>query len=266
MSKIFFSDLDGTLLTKEKKIGPKTRRALDDFVAAGNHFAICTGRGMDSVQMVREELDLHYPGMYAVAFNGAEIYDCDAEETIFRVGVPMDLVPGIFQTAQEYDIHCHTYTSDALVSPDEGEAMLYYNRVIRRPIIVTNDIVAALPEDPCKVIAIELHDAERLERFRGAIMERFGDTLTTVYSNPYYLEIFRKEAGKGSAVIRLAAHLGIRLEDTIAAGDEQNDISMIEAAGLGIAMCNATEEVKKSADVITAYDNDHDGLAEYLKV
>ena len=144
--------------------------------------------------------------------------------------------------------------------------MLYYNRVIRRPIIVTNDIVAALPEDPCKVIAIELHDAERLERFRGAIMERFGDTLTTVYSNPYYLEIFRKEAGKGSAVIRLAAHLGIRLEDTIAAGDEQNDISMIEAAGLGIAMCNATEEGKKSADVITAYDNDHDGLAEYLKV
>ena len=74
-----------------------------------------------------------------------------------------------------------------------------------------------------------------------------------------------KEAGKGSAVIRLSEYLNIPIENTIAAGDEQNDISMIEEAGLGIAMINAGDIVKKSADVITVYDNNNDGLAEFIK-
>jgi hydroxymethylpyrimidine pyrophosphatase-like HAD family hydrolase len=91
-----------------------------------------------------------------------------------------------------------------------------------------------------------------------------GDKLTLLYSNPYYLEIFPSEAGKGSAVKRLADILGVDIKDTLAAGDEQNDISMIQAAGCGIAMVNGTDLVKESADVITTYDNDHDGLAEFI--
>ena len=264
-TKIFFSDLDGTLLTKDKKISVKTKQALDEFAAAGNHFAICTGRGLDNVIDVSKKLNLNYSGMYFICYNGAQIYDVDAGKDIFRIGVPLDLIPGIFETALEYGIHVHTYTSDSLVSPDNGEEMQYYNRVIQRPIIVTDDIVSALPEDPCKVIAIELHDLDKLESFRLAIMENYSDTVTTVYSNPNYLEIFMKEAGKGSAVVRLAKHLNIPIENTMAAGDEQNDISMIEAAGLGIAMLNATDIVKKSADIITEFDNDHDGLEEYIK-
>ena len=263
--KIFFSDLDGTLLTKEKKISEKTRKALDDFVAAGNHFAICTGRGLDNVLDVVKELGLDYPGMYLICYNGAQIYDVDAGKDIFRIGVPLDLIPGIFETAAEYGIHAHTYTTDSLISPDNGEEMQYYNRVIKRPVVVTDDIVKALPEDPCKVIAIELHDLEKLESFRLAIMEKFSDKVTTVYSNPNYLEIFMKEAGKGSAVIRLAEHLNIPVENTIAAGDEQNDISMIEAAGIGVAMKNAVDMAKSAANVITEFDNDHDGLADILK-
>ena len=237
--------MDGTLLTKEKKISEKTKQALDEFAAAGNHFAICTGRGLDNVIPVSKELGLNYKGMYLICYNGAEIYDVDAGKDIFRIGVPRKLIPGIFETATEFGIHVHTYTSDSLV--------------------VTDDIVSALPEDPCKVIAIELHDLDKLERFRLAIMEKYSDTVTTVYSNPNYLEIFMKEAGKGSAVVRLAEHLNIPIEDTIAAGDEQNDISMIEAAGIGVAMKNAVDAAKKAADVITEFDNDHDGLEEIIK-
>ena len=92
-----------------------------------------------------------------------------------------------------------------------------------------------------------------------------GDRLTLLYSNPYYLEIFPSEAGKGSAVKRLAEYLNVPIENTFAAGDEQNDISMIEAAGCGIAMANATDLVKSKADVITKDDNDHDGLAPFIE-
>ena len=119
--------------------------------------------------------------------------------------------------------------------------------------------------EPCKVIAIELHDLDKLERFRLAIMEKYSDTVTTVYSNPNYLEIFMKESGKGSAVKRLAEYLDVPISNTYAAGDEKNDISMIEAAGCGIAMINASDEVKAYADVVTKADNNHDGLEELIR-
>ncbi|MCR4792031.1 MAG: Cof-type HAD-IIB family hydrolase [Lachnospiraceae bacterium] len=264
--KIFFSDLDGTLLTSDKRISARTKKALDDFVLRGNHFAICTGRGLDNVLDVSRNLEVDYPGSFLICYNGALIYDHDKEEVIFRVGVPLEMIPGIFEMAASHHVHAHTYTADSLVTPDNGEEMQYYNRVIKRPLIVTDDITGNLPEEPCKVIAIELHDLQKLERFRQAVMEKYGDRVTTVYSNPYYLEIFMKEAGKGSAVKRLSEYLGIPIAGTIAAGDEQNDISMIEEAGLGIAMANAGEEVKRAANAVTETDNDHDGLAPFLEL
>ena len=142
--------------------------------------------------------------------------------------------------------------------------MDYYRRVIKTPLIVTDDVMKELVNPPSKMIAIELHDHEKQERFRMALQEMVGDKLTLLYSNPYYMEIFPSEAGKGSVVQRLADYLGIDVKDTYAAGDEQNDISMIEAAGCGIAMVNATDLVKKSADVITKLDNNNDGLAEFI--
>ena len=177
--------------------------------------------------------------MNLICYNGAIIYECDTGKTVFRIGIPLDMIPGIFKTAADHNIHCHTYAAD--------------------------DIAGALEEDPCKVIAVELHDAEKLERFRKAIDSSIGDKVTTVYSNPYYLEIFMKEAGKGSAVKRLAGYLDIPIGNTYAAGDEKNDISMIEAAGCGIAMINASDDVKAYADVVTSLDNDHDGLEEFIR-
>ena len=263
--KIFFFDLDGTLLTSEKIISEKTRIALLEFVLEGNHVAICTGRGLDNVMDVSRKLQIDFPGSYLIGFNGGIIYECDTQKVISRIGIPINLIPGIFELASEHGIHCHTYASDHMVSPDDGEEMQYYNRVIQRPLVVTQDIAGNLSEDPCKVIAIELHDADKLERFKQAVDEKYAGVFTTCYSNPYYLEIFMKESGKGSAVKRLAEHLGIPIANTYAAGDEKNDISMIEAAGCGIAMINASDEVKAYADIVTKYDNDHDGLAELIR-
>ena len=118
--------------------------------------------------------------------------------------------------------------------------------------------------EPCKVICIELHDHEKQERYRHEMERLFGDRLQLMYSNDYYLELIPKESGKGSALIRLSEILGIPAENTIAAGDADNDISMIEAAGIGVAMLNAADTVKQVADVITKTDNDNDGLAEIL--
>ena len=262
--KIFFADLDGTLLTTEKTISPKTRAALDSFSCLGNYFAINTGRGLDSAKAVKEELGLNYKGTYLVAFNGAEIYDCDNNKDIYRIGIDFNLVSGIFEIARKHNIHCQTYRDDAIISLDKGEALQFYIKVIHTPVVVTDNILSELPVEPCKILAIELQDLDALEAFRLEIMEKYGDKVQTIYSHPTYLEIIPGEAGKGTAIGKLCDILGIPVENSIAAGDEQNDISMIQAAGVGIAMANATDNVKAAADIVTTMDNDHDGLAQFL--
>jgi Cof subfamily protein (haloacid dehalogenase superfamily) len=262
--KIFFFDLDGTLLNKEKRITDKTMDALRAFTDAGNHFCINTGRAIDSAKSVYYGLGLDFKGSFLGGSNGTEIYSVDDEKYIYKTGVELELVPKILDLAEEYGVHCHTYNETHIVSRHEGECMDYYRRVIKTPLLVTEDVMSQIHEPPSKMIAIELHDHEKQERFRKALAQMVGDKLTLLYSNPYYMEIFPSEAGKGSVVKRLADYLGIDVKDTYAAGDEQNDISMIEAAGCGIAMINGTDIVKNSADVITRFDNNNDGLAEFI--
>ncbi|WP_029230930.1 Cof-type HAD-IIB family hydrolase [Butyrivibrio sp. VCB2006] len=262
--KIFFFDLDGTLLNKQKEITPGTLEALKKFTDAGNHFCINTGRAIDSAKAVYDGLGLDFKGSYLCGSNGTEIYSVDEDRYVFKTGIPMEMVNPILDLADEYQVHCHTYNEDHIVSRHDGECMNYYRRVIKTPLIVTDNVMEHITQPPSKMIAIELHDHDKQERFRKALYEMTGGELTLLYSNPYYLEIFPATAGKGSAVIRLADILGIPVANTYAAGDEQNDISMIEAAGCGIAMMNGTDIVKKSADVITEYDNDHDGLAPFI--
>ncbi len=262
--KIFFFDLDGTLLNKEKKITDKTMEALRAFTEAGNHFCINTGRAIDSARSVYDGLGLDFKGSFLCGSNGTEIYSLDDEKYVFKTGVRLELVPRILDLAKEYDVHCHTYNETHIVSRWNGECMDYYRRVIKTPLIVAEDVMEYIKTPPSKMIAIELHDQEKQERFRMALQEMVGDELTLLYSNPYYMEIFPSIAGKGSAVKRLAEYLDIPMENTYAAGDEQNDISMIEAAGHGIAMINGTDIVKASADEITTLDNNNDGLAEFI--
>ena len=260
--KIFFFDLDGTLLTTKKDISPRTMDALKKFTDAGNYFCINTGRAIDSAKAVYRGLGLNFKGSF--------YYDKPLrravfeEKYVYKTGVPLELVPVIMDMAKEHDMHCHTYNDTHIVTAMNGECMEYYRRVIKTPLLVTDDVVKELTSPPPKMIAIELHDKVKQENFRKALDEVVGDKLTLLYSSPYYLEIFPKEAGKGNAVKRLADILGVPIENTYAAGDEENDISMLEAAGVGVAMLNAKDAVKKVSDVVTSYDNDHDGLADII--
>lgn len=263
-TKIFFTDLDGTLLTKEKKITPATMAALEAWSAAGNKFAICTGRAMHSAKDVRKTLGLNFPGTYVIGYNGGEIYDCDQDKIISRIPLTMEQVALVAKTAKEHGIHCQTYTDNNIISPADDEELHFYQRAIHTPAIICEDIVSALDKPPCKFVAIELHNKEKIENFRKALLPLVEGELNLIYSNDRYLEIFPYISGKGKAVEILCNFLNIPLSNALAAGDEANDISMIETAGIGIAMLNAKDSVKAVANIITKADNDHDGLAPVL--
>jgi HAD superfamily hydrolase (TIGR01484 family) len=166
--------------------------------------------------------------------------------------------------ADENNVYVHTYSDEYILTSKDDEEIQDYRSKVSTPVKFSPEPADYLDGPPCKVICIELHDHEKQEHFREKVKEKYGDILDTMYSSPYYLELIPKGFGKGTAVHELAKHLNIPIENTIAAGDAENDNSMLIEAGLGIAMLNAQESTKAAADVITDADCDHDGLAPFL--
>lgn len=263
--KLLFTDLDGTLLNNDSKVSAYTKAFLDEFLAAGNKLILSSGRPLNSVLEVKNDAGLTQKGIFLICNNGTLVYDCDNECPILEKRLPRVYVSYLQEQAKKYDLHIQTYRDDTIISPADDDEIKYYRRRIHLPLIVSPNLENALTKDPYKMLAISLDNFDKLEAFRKSISDWARNKIQTIYSNDMYLELFDWNAGKGNAVRFVCDYFGVPLSDAYAAGDADNDISMIEAAGTGIAMANATDQVKKYADVITDLDNDKDGLADMMK-
>lgn len=263
--KLLFTDLDGTLLNNDSLVSAGTKAFLDEFLAAGNKLILSSGRPRDSVLEVKNDAGLDQPGILLICSNGTQVYDCDSRQTIMEKRLPLPYISYLQKQAEKHGLHIQTYRADAIVSPAEDAEIAFYRRRIHMPLVVSPDLTDALTEEPFKMLAISLDAPDKLEAFRHGISDWAQGRIQTIYSNDMYLELFRHDAGKGNAVRFVCDYFGAPLSDAFAAGDADNDISMLEAAGTGIAMRNATDKVKKAADVITDLDNDHDGLADMMR-
>lgn len=263
--KILFTDLDGTLLNDQSMVSGNTKAFLDDFIHAGNKLVLTSGRPLKSILEVKELAGLDYPGILISASNGTQIYDCDSKTPILEKRLTLSQVSYLQAQAKAFGLHIQTYTDDAIVTAAEDEEIRYYRRRIHLPLLLAEDYASVLTKEPLKMLAIHLSDHDRLNAFCCHIADWAADKIQYIFSNDFYLELFHKDAGKGNSVRFVCDHFHIPLADSFAAGDADNDISMIQAAGCGIAMQNAAPEVKKAADVITPKDNDNDGLAEFMR-
>jgi hypothetical protein len=263
--KLLFTDLDGTLLNNDSKVSAGTKIFLDRFLAAGNKLILSSGRPLESIMEVKQEAGLTQKGIYCVCSNGTLIYDCDKACSIMEKRLPLPYIPYLQEQAQEHGLHIHTYRDNAVISPADDEEIRFYRLRIHLPLVISPNLADAVTEEPFKMLVISLHDFEKLDAFRRDISAWASDKIQAIYSNGMYLELIHKDAGKGNAVRFLCDYFGVPLSDAYAAGDAGNDISMLEAAGTGIAMANASDNVKTAADVITDLDNDHDGLADMMQ-
>lgn len=267
--KMLFTDLDDTLLNSQSQVSPETKAFLDEFLADGNRLVLSSGRPLMSVMEVKELAGLTQPGIFLSASNGTRVYDCDRKRTIRKFGLPFSYVTYLQEQAKALSLHIQTYrdsdTDDAVVSPADDEEIRYYRRKIHLPLVVSENLCDALTEEPCKMLAVSLHNYEKLETFRYNIADWAEGKVRSIYSSNIYLELFDWNAGKGSSLLFLCDYLGIPVSDTFAAGDAENDISMLDAAGCGIAMKNAADKVKAHADVVTDLDNDRNGLADMMR-
>lgn len=262
--KLLFSDLDGTLLNNESRVSPGTKAFLDDFLAAGNKLILSSGRPLLSVLEVKRDAGLTQSGIFLSCNNGTLVYDCDRACSVLEKRLPLSYISYLQKQASAYGLHIQTYRDDAVISPADDAEIRFYRQKIHLPLIVSPDLACALTKGPFKMLAISLHDFDRLEAFRLGISDWAENKIRTIYSSDMYLELFDWDAGKGSAVRFLCDYFNVPLSDAYAAGDADNDISMLKAAGTGIAMQNASDKVKSCADVVTGLDNDQDGLARTM--
>lgn len=264
--KALFSDLDGTLLNDQKEITAGNKIAISKALAEGHKVIISTGRPLVSAIKQAKILQLDGPGCYLIAYNGGVLYNMERREIISQVPIPVDLVKMVFDEANRRNIHIQTYNdTSVLVEPRcDDDDIKQYCSLTNMTYEVIPDI-GYLKQEPIKMLLIINGDPSPIEEFRKWITTQAGDRLDSFHSSDDYVEIVAKGLNKGNALRQMAALLNIPMENTYAAGDAANDISMIQAAHTGIGMYNGTDEVKAAADYITCRDNNHDGIAEVIE-
>lgn len=262
--KILFSDMDGTLLTSEKLVSPSMHRLLTKMVQSGNRLVLSSGRSLASILKAAKRADLLFPDTLIIAANGNEIYDYDGGTFLLQKTVPLDIAQKIIDLAHELGIHIQSYTSTHVVCEKEDAEWAHYQKRTATEAVFSDDILKTVGHAPFKLLAINLESRKNLAVLQQQVLQLYGDVVTAIFSCDEYLEIFDKTAGKGNAIRFVCDHFNIPLSNAVAAGDAENDISMLDIAGVGVAMANADPEVKKHADFITQRDNDHDGLAEAI--
>lgn len=264
--KILFMDLDGTLLTDSKDITTENMEAIHKAIAAGHAVVVTTGRPLASTVLLLERLGLTKPGCYAITANGSVIYDAHKKENIFECGVNKDIVREAFDVAYQFHIHPQTYSATKVLVEHDNKEIQYYSNSIKMDYEVVERIEDALECDPIKMLFIDLEDRSKLEAFRK-YMEPYTEKnhLEVFFSCEQYLEMTPHGINKGSAVRYMSDFLQVPMENTIGAGDAENDITMLKAVHTSCVMKNARPEMHQYGSYITKRDNNHSGIAEIIE-
>ncbi len=260
--KLLVVDLDGTLLTTDKKILPRDLEAISRLTAGGHYFAFNTGRPVQSALPIAEEYGFdRLDHFYIIAYNGALIYDCSHRKTIETHPMKRSAVRLIFDEAKKAQLHCHTYDKNHVIAEWETEILREYTRIIRMPTMILEDASAWTAAEPLKVIVAKVNDRKCLEDFLEGIRPKILGEAEAVFSSEILLEFSDVGVDKGSGTLELCKLLGVDPSDTVAVGDQENDLALLRVAGLSCAMKNAAPCLKEAADIITEEDNDHGGIS-----
>lgn len=261
--KILFTDLDGTLLNDQKEIPERNRVEIHKAIASGHIVTVATGRTFESALKVVDELGLNLPGCYLICYNGAMVYDFKQKKALIDIRLKKEQVAYLFSEAYRYDLYIQTYQEGKIWTNFDCPELEHYQNASKLEKEIHEDVVHDLIEDPHKVVLIGFQK-EKLKQFQQDHLEWEEKNCASLFSCNEYLEYCPFQATKGEALKFIASHLNIAIENTIAVGDEENDISMLLAAGCGVAMGNAKDDVKKQADYTTLSNNDC-GVAQVIK-
>lgn len=251
-------DLDDTLLRSDRTISDYTVAVLRRASAQGIHILPASGRARDSMRPFVERLGC---AECYISCNGAEVWDGKTHALLKRETLPVALAREVAEFAAERDCYAQTYSGAKFYYSREGQ----YARAYAESSMLTGeyvgDLAAFITAPTSKILMMD--DPGKIAHMLAEARERFSGRAAVTCSKPYFLEINPLRATKGVALQWCGDRLGFAPENAVAFGDSLNDLSMLEAAGLGIAMGNAREDVKRRVHTV-CLTNDEDGVARYI--
>lgn len=254
---LIFSDFDGTLLKNDLTVDKSVADAIAGYINRGGRFVVCTGRMAMSLDGWLDYLGIGGQEIAVVGFQGSFIADT-AGNVLYECVVPHESVDKILEFAEKHGIYSHFYDKANVYIKEENRINLEYRSITGAPLKTVGNLRAYLKAHPkisvLKVMLV-VDPAEATRIYAECGTEDFGE-VDYYMSSESYLEFASRNGGKGVGLRKVAELYGVPIEKTIAIGDSQNDISMLKAAGLGVAVGNARDDVKAAADYVTVTNDE----------
>ncbi|MDR1532728.1 MAG: Cof-type HAD-IIB family hydrolase [Clostridiales bacterium] len=262
MYKLLMTDLDGTLLDDAARIPPKNAALIKEATARGIKVVISSGRSFLSLARFEEALGLMRPGGYGIAFNGAVVYETDSRRHIRDLRLENHVFKLILAEVRAFNTTNLVYISDRLIIDTVTALALKYREKSGIPLTMAERL-EDIDTDISKFIL--RGPEEELSRVQRRLAPIIAGKCNMFFSARDLLEFTKLGATKGEGLKFLAEYLQLDPSEIIAVGDQDNDISMLRAAGLGVAVANATDAVKNAADCVTRAINSECALCEVIE-
>ncbi len=256
--KLIAIDMDGTFLNEHNEIMQENLDAVHKALEKGCKVMIATGRSGESLKTYVDKIQFGSP---FVVYNGAGYKHLNTKEYMFRSDVPYELAKKVYEKGLELNTSILVWADDVLYATAAGEYMSYYTNNPDFRFEQVDNFEIFKDKGIHKVLFSD--KPEKIREMYEQVKENVFEGLNITISIPKILEFFNEDVSKGLAVLRYAEELGIKQDEIICIGDGMNDLSMIEMAGLGVAMDNACDELKAVANYVTKSNVEH-GVAHVI--
>ena len=261
--KLLALDIDGTLVRNDRTISDTTRQTLLLAQQQGTRIVIASGRPAFGIAPLADQLQLARYGGFVLSYNGAEIFDWQSGEAIYQKPLPTDIIPTVCSQCKSAGFYFMTYCGSTIVT--ETPLSPYIQLSSKRngmTISAASSFLDAIQLPLFKIMIVG--EPAALAEFEPRLNSVIAGRAVAFRSERFYLEVVPCGIDKASCLGVILSRLGLTAASLMACGDGYNDISMIQFAGMGVAMENANEQVKQSADYITL-SNEADGIAAVVR-
>lgn len=261
--KLIAMDLDGTLNNDQKIITEKTKAALMLAQQKGVRLALASARPSPGLFRERDALRLQDHKGILMSYNGGRIVDAETNAVLFETAMDLEETRSVLRFLETLPVTPILDDGKQFFVTDKNGYKVDYECMNNRmECTEVENLAAFLHFAPIKILMSA--DPAAIHDIQKKIAAFLPDSLTVVQTAAFYLEVIPKVINKGQGIRDICQTLGISPEEVVSFGDAENDIPMIKAAGMGVAMGNADEHVKAAADMVTLSNND-DGIAHALE-
>lgn len=264
MYKLIAIDIDGTLLNDKHEVTPEVCEAIEEAKKRGVKIVLCTGRAITGVRKYIKKLGLNGEDDFVAAFNGGIVQRTANEETVVKIPMKFADIQKIYQLSRELGVSMNVFNESKMYTLNKEINKYTVLDAYLLEIDFAYRTIEELTDDAEFLKVVFVEEPDLLSRAIDAIPREFWENYNMVKSAPFYFEFLHPDANKGTALRRIAEKLGIKREEVMAIGDSGNDLSTIQYAGLGVAMENAMDILKKHADYITL-SNNQAGVAHAIR-